>query len=188
MVTDKRIWEGTVSKYFDKGNASGFGFLEYCPGGARNDRMFYTYDEIEPDNIGRRTAATIVGTPVRFRIEQYAHPEKQLRLKAVEVTPVFMTDVENPESHRECSVVHNFVIGSGKYRAAFLDRESGDQALLTYENVSADHKDLFPKLKVGDHVWHGVIPPSRGKNFLATFAEFYSEQEENEMAQELVKC
>ena len=172
-----KVYEGVIDKWIRGGHrASGYGFIEHASG-ARLQRIFYKWEDIVEDNVGRRFAGQIVGAPVRFRIVKYID-KGQPAVRAVEVQNVFSSDVAEPiEDHREVSRVDHLA-----RNAAFLEREHGDQVFLRLSDVAPHHQHSFHKLQLGDHVWHGVRPPDQdGKIFFATNAEFYSLEEEAAM-------
>jgi len=176
-MTTSKILEGVIDRWVDRGpscgGSGGFGFIEFDTGGASLHRIFYLWEGIDPDNIGRRSHGRIPGAPVRFRTVKCLH-RGQPSTKAIEVQSVFPTDVPDPESHREVSVVERIIPG-----AVFLARDHGDQAFLTLDGVAPEHQHKFHKLRVGDHVYHGVRPPDDHRLlYVATEAEFYSEAEE----------
>jgi hypothetical protein len=177
-----RIFEGTIDHWSDRGDAAGFGFIECSLGGPRLDRIFYGQNDILPDAIGRRLHGRILGNLVRFRLGKHVH-RGQPTAKAVDIESVFPVDIANPQAHREVSVIDNIVAGSrGPVASVFLLRSSGDKLYLGYDGVAEAHRDRFPHLKRGDHVWHGVEPPAGNqKLFRAVHAEFYSPEEENAM-------
>jgi hypothetical protein len=78
--------------------------------------------------------------------------------------------------HREVSVVEHILKGLHQPIASvFLKRSSGDKLYLSIADVAESHKERFPNLCVGDHVWHGVAPPHGDqRTWRATGAEFYS--------------
>jgi hypothetical protein len=181
MTVGNKIYEGMVRRWVDRGPSAGFGFIQYSPGGSSNDEVFYLWEDIEVDNIGRKHHGRIVGNLVRFKLIKTIH-RGQPSARAVEVQSVFPTDIEEGDlaGHREISTVERLID-----RAAFLKRESGDQCFLSVNDVDPMHRHKFSKLRTNDHVWHGIRPPAEdGRLFSATFAEFYSEQEEKDFAKE----
>jgi hypothetical protein len=137
-------------------------------GGARLERVFFGDSGIRADNIGRPSHAKIVGNLVHFRLEKYEYKGSP-SVKAIDITSVFPTDVEDVAAHREISVVHNL-----RPRAAFLRRSCGEDAILAVGNVAEQFIEKFYDIKVGQRVWHGVESPARGlRLWAATHAEFY---------------
>jgi hypothetical protein len=166
-----KVFEGSVSAWFEKrSGGSGFGFVNYDGGGARVDRVYFCDSDIICDNAGRRGFAKIVGNLVHFRLEKYEYKGLP-SVKAVGITSVFPTDVEDVAAHREISVVHNL-----RPRAVFLRRSSGEDLILPVGNVAEPFLEQFYSLKIGQRVWHGVQPPAAGMRlWAATHAEFYQE-------------
>jgi hypothetical protein len=184
-----KVFEGTIDKWVDRGNAAGFGFVGF-ESGSRIDRAFFSHDDITPDALGRRSHAKIVGSPIRFKLSKYLY-RGEPSAKAVEVQSIFSADVENVQDHREVSVVEHILKGSRQPIASvFLKRRSGDKLYLGIEDVAADHKEGFRRLRVGDHVWSGIAPPlGNQRTWRATAAEFYSPEEEAALReQEIQRC
>jgi cold shock CspA family protein len=173
-----KVYEGEVVKWFDRRDASGFGFIKFESGRNVNS-VFFDYDDIVEDNIGRRLHARIIGNLVRFRLDTHIHRGEK-RAIARDVTSIFPTDVRGPENHREISVVDRIVPGKREpIAAAFLVRECGDKLYLNCDGVANAHKHRFRYLRVGQHVWHGIEPPiGNQKSFRAVHSEFYSDVEE----------
>jgi hypothetical protein len=170
------IHEGEICHFSKSEGGRGFGFIRFDQGRNRS-RIYFNLADVSPDNLGRTTHARIIGSPVRFRMQKYTR-NGEPAVKAAEVCAIFPTDVPEPESHRECAVVETIVRGS-----VFLRRESGDQLHLCRSGVADDHRHRFDELRVGDHIWCGVQPPtdSRHSNWSAVDARFYSPQEEVEI-------
>src|SRR5580700_6762861 len=105
-----KVFEGTIDKWVDRGNAAGFGFVGF-ESGSRIDRAFFSHDDITPDALGRRSHAKIVGSPIRFKLSKYLY-RGEPSAKAVEVQSIFSADVENVQDHREVSVVEHILKGS----------------------------------------------------------------------------
>ena len=185
-MTAGKLFEGSINRWVDRSQESGFGWIRYDSGRPRLQDIFYLHTGIAPDNVGRRSHGKIAGNLVRFRLEKHIHRGSPA-VKAVDIVSVFPTDVAEPDAHREITVVESLVRNHrGFLGSIFLRRKCGDQLHLSRADVSDDYKERFLNLHIGDHVWCGVQPStnSRHPTWCAVAAEFYSAEEEHAMREE----
>lgn len=169
-----QVFEGTIRVWKDT-----FGFIDYDSDGSRIDSIFYPGKNIIPDNLGRTGHGKIEGSPLRFKIIMSLN-RGELRPTAVEVTPLFPSDVEDPEAHREVSRVERLC-----FRGVYLRRETGGQLYLSIDNILPEFRTRFSALRQGDLVWHGVKPPTKvgtQTTWCAVAGELYSRQEQDAFA------
>jgi hypothetical protein len=169
-----RVYEGEVARWFERGNANGYGFLE-CEAGSRTDRVYFDASSIVADNIGRRGNCKIQGALVRFQLGRHLH-RGQPAAKAIDVRSIFKTDIPEPETHREVSVVDHILKGTREPIAAvFLKRECGDKLYLSCDGVVREFRDRWKTLQVASRVYHGVAAPTeRQKTWQAVAAEIFA--------------
>lgn len=172
-MSDNRVYEGEIFRFEENGNRA-WGLIASTNLG----RLYFNLDEVERDNIGRTIHVRPIGSLVLFRVVKNMH-RGEPSARAVDVTPVFGSDVADPESHRECTLVEHIVGPS----SVFLRREGGDRLHLRRCEVAENHRDRFGDLRVGHHVWCGVRAPESSKfpTWSATDAMFYSQEEEQDL-------
>jgi hypothetical protein len=167
----ERIYEGSVDKWVDRGNASSFGFIEF-EHGARIDRIFFYHASITQDNIGRTLHGRIAGNLVRFKIEKSMY-RGEVRPRATGITSVFPCDVPNTEDHREISTVEKL---APSY--VYLRRQCGDELYLGSKDVVEAFRDRWSTLRKGSRVWHGVAASDdKHQTFRAVCAELFAPDE-----------
>ena len=168
-----QIFEGVIGVW----NRS-YGFIDF-ESGARVDSIFYPGKNIVPDNVGRTGSGKIVGSQVNFKIVK-APWRGELRPCAVGVTPIFASNVPDPEKHREVSTVERLA-PSG----IFLRRKTGEELFLNLSDVLPEFHARIATLRVSDHVFHGVAPSIKNSTahftWRATAAELFSREEQESL-------
>lgn len=146
-----RVFEGEIARWVERSRNS-FGFIRY-DSGASIDHVWFSEDGIIPDNVFRTSHARQAGNDVRFRIVKSSYRDAP-SCKAVEIVPIFPTDVPDPEKHREISRVERV----GKAHV-ILRRKSGDQLYLHQRDVVDEFRPRWAALHEGSKVYHGVCGP-----------------------------